>query len=281
MRGLLSEHWKIRGGFFQSLEKIPCPAGEPEGRAAKRLPFRSRAIQAGRGNSPWGERKQGRRAIVLPAGRRGASRCRSEGCASRCVSQNRNAGSAGRAAPAGVSPSHPTGLDYTLGMARFLPRRRSQHETVTALGKRGEAVERSGIGRGGSGRPEGLPPGKGGKRFAEQTREENPARGWVCRRVTAQGKARKAGFDPLPPNEHKWFLCDVSASRRGTSWPTRAKRTHKNDLCASGAFRALPAFVPPACKLSGCDPKKANREQSGPEGGTTDGSVCERFQKAD
>lgn len=98
------------------------------------------------------------------------------------------------------------------------------------------------------------------------------SRAKTVRRGKARGRnepcrvgARKAGFDPPPPVKHKAFLCDDSASRRGTSWPKRAKRTHKNSLCGTGAFRASVAFVPPPFQ---------KRMRS--EGGTTGGSLEKR-----
>ena len=56
-----------------------------------------------------------------------------------------------------------------------MPRRRSKHETVTALGKRGEAYSPRGK-RGEA----GLPTGKGVRLLRSKRREENPPRGWVC-----------------------------------------------------------------------------------------------------
>jgi hypothetical protein len=78
----------------------------------------------------------------------------------------------------GVSAPTPHLIVRTRGW-RGLCRDEGAAETVTALGQRGEAAERSDRPRGKRGEA-GLSPGKGVKRFAKQTREENPFGEWVC-----------------------------------------------------------------------------------------------------
>ena len=75
-------------------------------------------------------------------------------------------------------------------------------------------------------------------------------------------QARKAVFDPPPPNEHKWFLCDVSASKRGTSWPTRAvfRERIKTSYVGLVLSERHVALVPPPDNLSGRDPKEGQPE---------------------
>ena len=72
-------------------------------------------------------------------------------------------------------------------------------------------------------------------------------------------QARKSVFDPPPPDEHKCVLCDESASRRGTSWPTRAvfreriKTTYVGLVLSERLWRLTR-------NLSGRDPKKGQPE---------------------
>ena len=154
---------KKRNNNFPMIGK-PCPAGEPERRG------RAAAVSAGgafRGSRQGTAVDWERSPCGVPDGTaflRFLKRAKPR-------AQNWQ----GQGNPHGRSDPTTTEIGWTSGLARFLPRRRSKHETVTALGKRGEAG-----GRRGKRGEAGLPPGKGVRLLRSKRREENPPSGWVC-----------------------------------------------------------------------------------------------------
>jgi len=104
----------------------------------------------------------------------------------------------------------------------------AQHETVTALGKRGEAYPPRGK-RGEA----GLPHGKGVRLFRRKRREENPPSGWVClfggagqvrQREADEAKAVRAAVS-LP------VLSPAKTERLNTAGRMSARRPRQNEFC--------------------------------------------------